>query len=137
MNRFVLLAVLLAPACRITTTSSPSNMGAMIVTRSMPAKAWEVVEGARRVGYVVRYEAPDAADRAYFSVRNEHGQELGIIDVEGRAWRYRAHASDAEWLGSGTVVQGTRSILEASDRAELDPVDLERLGEVQALAPTR
>lgn len=97
--------------------------------RALPQEAWQVVEGERTVGWVVRYETAVASDRAYFSVRNVHQQELGVVDLDGRAWRYRAHQREPEWLGTGTVAGGVRGILSASDRAQLVTVALDRLGE--------
>lgn len=126
MHRFALIALCLLSACRTTTRSLPPNSDSAIVMRTSPVRAWELLDAGKRLGSVVRYESPDRA-QAYFSVRNEHGQELGIVDVEGRAWRYRAHQREPDWLLTGTVVQGARAILESSPRAELLDIALESL----------
>lgn len=118
---------LVAAACRTTTTSSPPNLASAVIVHALPQAAWQVVDDEHVAGWVVRFETAAAGDKAYFSVRNEHQQELGVIDVDGRAWRYRAHQRDPDWLGSGTVVSGARNILGASDRAQLVPVDLDSL----------
>jgi hypothetical protein len=126
MHRLVPIALLALCACRTTTQSLPPNSDSAIVMRTTPVRAWELLDAGKRLGSVVRYETPDHA-QAYFSVRNEHGQELGVVDIEGRAWRYRAHQREPDWLLTGTVVQGARAILEASPRAELLDVSLEAL----------
>lgn len=43
-------------------------------------------------------------------VQNLFGQDLGLVDSLGRAWRYRAH-EEALWLGSGTIEEGVGWIL--------------------------
>jgi hypothetical protein len=131
------LLATLAVACRTTTTSSPPNLSSAVIVRSMPHEAWQVVDGDRVVGWVVHYETSVAGDRAYFSVRNEHQQELGVVDRDGRAWRYRAHQRESEWLGTGTIAGGARGILGASEKAQLVPIALERLGEPAAAAAPR
>lgn len=104
-------------------------MSAAVVVHAMPQEAWQVVDGGRVLGFVVRYETTGADNKAYFSVRNEHQQELGVVDADGRAWRYRAHQRESEWLGSGTVENGARSILAGSAGTQLVPVALDRLAE--------
>jgi hypothetical protein len=129
--------MLLAAACRTTTTSSPTNLDSAVIVRAMPHDAWQVLDGERLVGWVVRYETAVAGDRAYFSVRNVHQQELGVVDLDGRAWRYRAHQREPEWLGTGTIAGGARGILGASEKAELVQVELDRLGETAAASAPR
>ena len=128
---------MLAAACRSTTTSSPPNLSSAVMVRAMPHDAWQVVEGEKVVGWIVRYETAVAGDRAYFSVRNVHQQELGVVDLDGRAWRYRAHQRDPEWIGTGTIAGGARGILSASEQAQLVPVGLERLGEAATASAPR
>jgi hypothetical protein len=124
-------------ACRTTTTSSPPNLSSAVVVRNLPQEAWQIVDGGRIAGFVVRFGTSDPRDKAYFSVRNEHQQELGIVDVEGRAWRYRAHQREPDWLGSGTIAAGARSILGATEDAKLVPIALDRLAEASAAASPR
>jgi hypothetical protein len=90
-------------------------------------RAWDVLDGARRAGSVVRFQDPDRADRAWYSVRNEHRQEIGIVDVDGRVWRYRPHEREPEWLGSGTVLAGASRILAVGAGATLVEVDVEEI----------
>jgi len=114
-------------ACATTVTSSPPNVEQAVVTHALPVRAWELRDGASILGCVVRLEVGSDPDRAWFSVRNSHQQELGIVDVHGRIWRYRPHERDPDWLGSGTVLQGARSILDSGEGAELVEVSLESL----------
>jgi hypothetical protein len=87
-------------------------------------------EAGRYLGAVVRFEDQGNAERAFYSVRNREGQEIGIVDLYGRVWRYRAHVSDSEWLGSGTVFEGARKILGGSPTAAPVEVDVHRLQEI-------
>jgi len=127
----VAIAVLLgvcACACRTTKTSTPPGLAEAVVLRSSATRAWDVVEGTERAGSIVRFEEPGTNGRAWFSVRNVHAQEIGIVDVEGRAWRYRPHQREPEWLGSGTVLAGASRILSAGPAAQLVEVSLEEIG---------
>jgi hypothetical protein len=107
------------------------------VTRAEAVFAWEVREADRVLGYVVRFETGEAKSKTYYSVRNEHRQELGLVDADGRAWRYRAHQREPEWLGTGTIVKGVRLILDASASAQLVATDLARLSEKPAKSNAR
>lgn len=92
---------------------------------STPRAAWRVVEAEVELGFVLRFEASEDG-RTFHSVRNQWNQELGLVDAEGRAWRYRPHASEPEWLGTGTVGQGAARILGA-EGAGLEPMALHEL----------
>ena len=104
-------------------------MDAAVVTHASAVFAWKLVDGGRMLGYVVRYATGETHSKTWYSVRNEHSQELGIVDADGRAWRYRAHQREPEWLGSGTVTQGASRILDASAVAEMIATDVARLSE--------
>jgi hypothetical protein len=123
----VVTVALLVVGCRTTSTSGPSNVSSAVIVRAMPQEAWQVKDGERVIGFVVRFETTGEGDKAYFSVRNEHQQELGIVDAETRVWRYRAHQREPDWLGSGTVESGARSILAGSAGTQLVPIALDRL----------
>jgi hypothetical protein len=58
-----------------------------------------------------------------FVVRNSWRQDLGVIDRLGRAYRFRPHAEEPDWLGTGTVEGGAARILEAAS-VELQEIDL-------------
>jgi NMD protein affecting ribosome stability and mRNA decay len=137
MTRWFLVPLLLTAGCRSTTTYSPPNMGAAVVMRSEAVFAWAVHDSDRLVGYVVRFETGESRSKTYYSVRNEHLQELGMVDMDGRAWRYRAHRREPEWLGTGTVVKGARLVLETSDLATLTATDLTILSEKGANSNVR
>lgn len=122
-------------ACRTTSTQVPANMGSAVVVRAQPVAAWTVVDQGVTVGWLVRFDTPEAVDRSYYSVRNEHRQEIGLVDLDGRAWRYRAHVREAEWVGTGTLKHGVRAVLETSDALRLVPATLEQLGVVAGGTP--
>ncbi len=130
----VAVAVLAACAssCSTTKTSTPPGLGDTLVLRSSAVRAWDVVEGQDRAGSVVRFEEPGTKARAWYSIRNVHAQELGIVDMDGRAWRYRPHQREPEWLGSGTVLAGATRILEAGPAARLSEVSV---AEIAARSP--
>jgi hypothetical protein len=120
-------ALLTATACRSVTTQQPINIDSAVATHGEPARAWEVLEDGRVVGSLVKYEDAAEPARGFFSVRNVDRQALGIIDLDGRAWRYRPHVKDAEWLGTGTVAQSASRILGCSDACELREIPLSEL----------
>jgi hypothetical protein len=95
---------------------------------------WEIVSEGRRQGFVVRYDEDGETPRSLFSVRNPWHQELGLIDELGRFWRLVPHQDQATWLGSGTVEQGARRILDLGDDACLREVALEGAATSPAVA---
>ena len=90
-----------------------------MIASARPTRAWRLAEGTATLGYVVCFEDPSDAERTFFSVRNELQQDLGLIDRRGRFFRYRPHRREPEWLGSGTVLEGARRILDAGPESEL------------------
>jgi hypothetical protein len=123
------LALLLACACRTTTEqhAAGSGPGALAVARAQPAAAWRVVERGATRGYVVRFSSDVDPAEGFFSVRNAAQQELGLIDRDGRAYRFRPHASEPDWLGTGTVAAGAARILGLAADAVLEEVELAAL----------
>ena len=73
---------------------------------------------------LLRETAEGAEDAEYYSVRNAYHQELGSLDEHGRAWRFVPHQREAEWVGTGTLVEGARKILELGPGADLEEVEL-------------
>lgn len=119
----------LAPivACRTTSTSRTPGPESISITQTTPVRAWEMWEAGRCLGALVRFEEISDTRRAFYSVRNREGQELGIVDLDGRAWRYRPHSSEPEWLGTGTVFDGARRILGGSSEAQPVELDVKKL----------
>lgn len=120
-------AVFSGLGCRTSVHSAPASTGSAAPTLSQPRRAWEVVDLDRVVGVVVEFDALGTDPRRFFSVRNTWHQELGLVDAVGRAWRYQPHARDAEWVGTGTIVEGAARILGTRPEAELIEVRLETL----------
>jgi hypothetical protein len=116
--------------CRTTSTSRVPGPESVTITRAEPVRAWEIWESGRCLGSLVRFAVPGDATQSFFSVLNREGQEIGLVDLSGRAWRHRPHESEMEWLGTGTVTEGTRRILGGTSAAELVDVDLGQLREV-------
>lgn len=97
-----------------------------VLSVAYPVRAWEVLEAGVTRGYLVRFREA-GSERGYYMVRNPAQQDLGMVDLLGRAWRYRAH-EETEWLGSGTVLGGARRILGLeSGVGDLREVALDRL----------
>jgi len=112
------LLALASVACRTETTTSP-RVHETEIAHAAPGRIWEVREDGTLRGYVVRFSEAGDDGRVFFSVRNPSHQELGLIDGQGRCYRYHAHERTPTWLGTGTVVEGARRILDAGERAEL------------------
>ncbi len=130
IRRIVLQGIVLALlgcACQTTQVAGPVNADAGEPLEARPIEAWEAVAGGRAIGVVVRFAVETSPDEAWFSVRNPHQQELGLVDTRGRAWRYRPAAGDADWLGTGTVIEGVTQILAAPASLELFEVPLPTL----------
>jgi len=80
---------------------------------------WQVFENEALIGSVVLFESESDS---FFSVRNEWQQDVGMIDATGRAWAFRPHSADAEWVGSGSIAVGAGQILEAAGEVALREV---------------
>lgn len=132
MPRAWILALTCLAACRTTSSSAPPNVGSAVITRAEAVYAWEVRDGGELRGYVVRFETGEERSQTWYSVRNTHQQELGLVDADGRAWRYRPHQREPEWLGTGTVARGSRLVLEVSEGAEMIGIDRAHLSEMRA-----
>ena len=118
-------------------TSRAPGPESVEIAQASPVRAWELWNSGRYLGAVVRFEVRGDS-RFFYSVRNREGQEMGIVDLHGRAYRYRAHVTDPEWLGTGPVFEGARQILDAPASGEEIEVDVSRLQELldAASAPT-
>ncbi len=128
------LVAIAASGCIRRTVSSP-DFGDGEARHALASEGWRVWEGTKRVGYVIRFDELGGAGETLLSVRNAHNQDLGWIDAQGRAWRYRLHA-EPEWIGTGSRAMATGLILglettprlEAAEHQEL----LQELREQQA-----
>ncbi len=129
----LLLAAVLG--CRATRARTPADLAAAAPRRADPVAAWEAVSRGRAIGVVVRFALSGRPSETWFSVRNPHGQELGLIDRNGRAFRFRPGA-EAELVGSGTVASGVARLLAVEGPLELVEVRLETL-EREAGRPAR
>ena len=82
---------------------------------SMPESAWIVAPAespsADAIGWLVRFHEDGENGRSFYSVRNQHHQELGLVDTHGRAWRFEPFEKEPNWLGSGSVSDGVSRIL--------------------------
>ncbi len=121
------LAALLAPACVVTETTGPARPEPPEVVVALPIAAWRVGPEGAPEGYLVRFEPPLSED-GFFSVRNPWQQELGLIDAQGRFWRFEPHATEPSLVGSGTVAQGVARLLGLEAEPELVPIPLAALG---------
>ena len=124
LQPLLLLACLAPAACTSESLSQRPGPKTAIITRTLPVRGWEVRDDGRLAGSVLMYAEPEHERTGYYSVRNAQGQVLGMVDFEGRAWRYRLHEEELEWLGTGTVVEGVRRILGTSALAQLEPAEL-------------
>lgn len=104
--------------CHTTSQTTSALAGDAVVSTGRVSGMWQVLDGERAVGFLVRFEDEGAPEHTFFSVRNERHQELGLIDRLGRAFRYHPHQREPEWLGTGTVLEGARRILGAGTRLE-------------------
>lgn len=115
-------------ACVQTTTHHPVGAGGAATLHPVPASAeWDVIERGRTIGAVVRFAETSGADLRegdfLYVVRNEHGQDLGLVDAQGCAWRRRPHAPN-EQLGAGTLEASVQRVLGAGPSARLVPREI-------------
>ena len=123
-------------SCRTTTQESSTNSGARTVVRAAPTQAWDVVLDGEHFGRVVRFDVDGRPSETRFIVQNPYGQDLGLVDAVGRAYRYRPHA-EAVWVGTGTVVEGIANVLDLTGRPTLKEVAFDAPREAGAKAEDR
>lgn len=109
--------------CRTTTETFPAGLRDVSAARARRTGLWEVRSRERSRGFVARYVEEASPARTYFVVQNAEGQDLGIVDALGRAWRYRPHTQEPDWLTTGTVLAGAEAILDLAGESVL--VELE------------
>lgn len=115
------------PACRAVSGSASDGRATATVTETTPLRAWLVRDDGRQIGSLILYGQVGEPQTGYYSVRNAEGQVLGLVDFSGRAWRYRLHESEPEWLGTGTILEGARRILGAGSLCDLEETPLGEL----------
>ncbi len=128
-----LTAVLGLPGCLTTTSSEPVGLDQAILTSIPVSRAWIVQDRDEIVGSVVRYSEPGADGRFIYVVRNLWDQDLGLIDAGGRAWKRIPHEED-RWIGTGTVVQGVRQILDTGVAAQMVELPIQEVESATAAA---
>lgn len=123
-NVFISLALALCGAllcaCRTTRERVPKDAAAAAPVRSSVQRAWRVVEGERVCGFVLAFREDGPGERVFYAVQNELRQELGLVDAQGRAWRYRPFQEQPDHLISSTLADGARAILGISAAARLE-----------------
>lgn len=118
----MLLATLCLTACQTIDSQVQPVAVSSEARTGRPVQAWEAVGGhGERLGLVVRFEAT-AREEVHFIVRNVWHQDLGLIDANGRAYRFRPHSPEPFWVGTGTVPEGVQRVL-ASEPCELFEVE--------------
>ncbi|HVS11319.1 MAG TPA: hypothetical protein VMS76_15725 [Planctomycetota bacterium] len=133
--RWLLLGLLgsMLGACRTTETSQPAGIEQGQATVTRPLRAWRVREDGTLRGVVIEFAdpaQPDDPGRRFYSVRNPWQQELGMIDANGRAWRFVPPRGEARWIATGTLVLGANAILELGPSGALEEAPLEELRRV-------
>jgi len=127
-----LLIPLALAGCVTESIERPVGMELGRPTISRAVEAWEVVVQDRVVGTVVIFEVESRDGERFYQVRNPHQQELGMVDAEGRWWRFEPHAPRPVWLGTGTVREGVCRILEVPEETPFFEVPIATLaGEAQ------
>ena len=120
-------------ACITSTSSQPVGLDRAIITSIPVSRAWVVQESAKTVGSVVRYSERGSDGRFLYVVRNLWDQDLGVIDEQGRAWRRVPHEDD-HWIGTGTIVQGVRQILDTGPDTQMLELPIEAVEGATATA---
>jgi hypothetical protein len=123
-----LAPLFLSTGCRTTRARAPVDPADAQPVHSSAVRAWRVVEAGAVRGWVISFREDARDPREFFAVQNELRQELGLIDSQGRAWRYRPFQTEPEHLLSSTLADGARAILGTSADAKLEEVSLAVLG---------
>jgi len=116
----LLLILLAAGGCRTHSIKSPATTPA-VARIARPETLWRVsAPGSDEPeGWVVYFRSSETFRDSVYMVRNRWHQDLGLVDGLGRAFRYRPHQEEAQWVGSGTLLEGVRLILGGRDDLEL------------------
>lgn len=123
------IAILLALATQLsceTTTHSVPVLGDFNIAHTSATRGWLVLEEGEVIGELVRFDEAEGG-RFFYSVRNSLHQEFGLIDEAGRAYRFKPHQAEPDWVGTGAVLAGVRQILGSNEASELREVDIAEL----------
>lgn len=104
-----LLLCTLLSGCITTSRSSLFHGDGALIHRSQATDTWDARYKGVSVGIARQYRQESGGSMVM--VQNLWGQDLGLVDSLGRAWRYRPH-QEPLWLGSGTVREGVEWILD-------------------------
>jgi len=126
--RWLLLAPLLAGACRTVETRALERPPIAEVRLGTRARSWDVYQAGECVGRVVLFQEQGAIRDSVYVVRNPWHQDLGLIDGLGRAYRYLPHHKEPAWVGSGTIALGVERILGREEPCLLVETELVPLG---------
>ena len=105
------LSIAASLGCVTAVERGPAGVDETQLLQSRAVQGWTIHSVDQLRGSVIRLEPWSDPTRFYYVVRNVHGQDLGTIDALGRAFRFRPHQTEPEWVGSGTVAQGAERIL--------------------------
>jgi len=115
----LLVTVLLASACRTTSTYEVSSTPTPDIRVGTRARTWDVRCGDELLGSVALFEDRRRHEDSVYVVRNAWKQDLGLIDALGRAFRYLPHREEPVWVGSGTIAAGAQRIFGVARECEL------------------
>lgn len=109
------LVALGTAGCTTTVEQSPAGADEARVTRTELLGTWTVRCAGEVRGEVLLFREPTGVRRSIYVVRNRHGQDLGLVDELGRAWRRRVHAGEPDLLGTGDLLTGALRVLGLED----------------------
>ena len=113
-------------ACRTTEVERSTNSGLRTIPRAQPSLAWSVSLDGEQFGRVVRFDVAQQPSQTRFVVQNPFGQDLGLIDSLGRAFRFEPHQKPT-WVGTGSIEEGVAAILSLTGNLRLQEVALSEL----------
>jgi hypothetical protein len=119
------LASLALPSCN---PPAQVQKGEYEILRGAPGRAFDVRRQGELIGLAQRYEADGLPGRGWTVVQNPYGQDLGLLDEHGRAWRYRPFGAEPELLGTFDTAEGIARLLGVG-QAGLEVVERARAGD--------
>ena len=126
MYRLLPICLVLIAGCRTTVVERLAQAPVVQVQRTAAARSWDVVADGKVMGRVVLFGDGGDPGSAVYMVQNTFSQDLGMIDGLGRAWRYRPHEEQAQWVTTGTVSEGAAGILGSGPSCRLVETSLLR-----------